>query len=143
MRTRTAAGVRLAGSGSSAPAHVLTNADLSQLVETNDEWIAQRTGIRCVFFVFALFGRLSTTSRSSGRDRSKKKEKRTNANEGKLLVLASLSSMPFPPQVIGSMQMIAIVGLERGRKNGREREREIEIEKETGKEEGDGKKNLA
>ena len=56
MRTRTAAGVRLAGSGSSAPAHVLTNADLSQLVETNDEWIAQRTGIRCVFFYYFFFG---------------------------------------------------------------------------------------
>jgi len=79
MRTRAAAGVRLAGSGSSAPAHVLTNADLSQLVETNDEWIAQRTGIRCVrFLVFRRHRRrrLSATSRSSGRDRSKLKEKR-------------------------------------------------------------------
>ena len=78
MRSRAAAGVRLAGSGSSAPAHVLTNADLSQLVETNDEWIAQRTGIRCVPFCFfrRRRRRLSATSRSSGRDRSKLKEKR-------------------------------------------------------------------
>jgi len=41
-----AAGCRLAGVGSSVPATVLTNKDLEQLVETNDEWIASRTGIR-------------------------------------------------------------------------------------------------
>ena len=42
-----AAGCRLAGSGSSVPEAVLTNADLEKLVDTNDEWIAARTGIRC------------------------------------------------------------------------------------------------
>ena len=41
-----AAGCRLAGCGSSVPEAVLTNADLEKLVETNDEWIASRTGIR-------------------------------------------------------------------------------------------------
>lgn len=41
-----AAGCRLAGSGSSVPEAVLTNADLEKLVDTNDEWIAARTGIR-------------------------------------------------------------------------------------------------
>ncbi|CAL5224106.1 g6737 [Coccomyxa viridis] len=40
------AGCRLAGCGSSVPEAVLTNADLEKLVETNDEWIASRTGIR-------------------------------------------------------------------------------------------------
>ena len=44
-----AAGCRLAGSGSSVPEAVLTNADLEKLVDTNDEWIAARTGIRCGF----------------------------------------------------------------------------------------------
>jgi 3-oxoacyl-[acyl-carrier-protein] synthase-3 len=34
------------GVGSYLPARVLTNADLSQLVDTSDEWIVQRTGIR-------------------------------------------------------------------------------------------------
>ena len=28
------------------PPHVLTNADLEKLVDTTDEWIQQRTGIR-------------------------------------------------------------------------------------------------
>ena len=42
----SAAGCRLAGCGSSVPEAVLTNADLEKLVETNDDWIASRTGIR-------------------------------------------------------------------------------------------------
>jgi len=34
------------GWGGYAPAHVLTNADLERLVDTSDEWIVTRTGIR-------------------------------------------------------------------------------------------------
>ena len=36
----------IAGVGHYAPAKVLTNADLEKLVETSDEWIQTRTGIR-------------------------------------------------------------------------------------------------
>src|SRR5436189_5813163 len=36
----------LAGTGSCLPERRLTNDDLSKLVETNDEWITQRTGIK-------------------------------------------------------------------------------------------------
>ena len=39
-------GCKLVGCGSSVPEAVLTNKDLEQLVETDDEWIATRTGIR-------------------------------------------------------------------------------------------------
>ena len=39
-------GVRLVGCGSSVPQSFLTNKDMESLVETNDEWIATRTGIR-------------------------------------------------------------------------------------------------
>jgi 3-oxoacyl-[acyl-carrier-protein] synthase-3 len=42
----TLTGCRLAGVGSSAPATVLSNADLAQWVDTNDEWITSRTGIK-------------------------------------------------------------------------------------------------
>ena len=38
--------VRIAGLSTYVPPRVLTNADLEKLVETNDEWILQRTGIR-------------------------------------------------------------------------------------------------
>ena len=36
----------IAGTGSHLPEKRLTNDDLSRMVETNDEWIVQRTGIR-------------------------------------------------------------------------------------------------
>jgi 3-oxoacyl-[acyl-carrier-protein] synthase III len=38
--------VRLTGWGRYAPAQVLTNADLEKIVDTSDEWIVSRTGIR-------------------------------------------------------------------------------------------------
>ncbi len=37
---------RIAGTGSYLPSHVVTNADLEHTVETTDEWIRSRTGIR-------------------------------------------------------------------------------------------------
>jgi 3-oxoacyl-[acyl-carrier-protein] synthase-3 len=39
-------GVEIAGIGSYLPERVLTNADLEQMVDTSDEWIVTRTGIR-------------------------------------------------------------------------------------------------
>src|SRR5438105_3652617 len=39
-------GAIIAGTGSCLPEKRLTNADLSKMVDTNDEWIVQRTGIR-------------------------------------------------------------------------------------------------
>lgn len=38
--------VRLIGTGSYAPSKVVTNFDLSEIVDTSDEWISTRTGIR-------------------------------------------------------------------------------------------------
>jgi 3-oxoacyl-[acyl-carrier-protein] synthase-3 len=37
---------KIIGIGAYAPKRILTNADLEKMVETNDEWIVQRTGIR-------------------------------------------------------------------------------------------------
>jgi 3-oxoacyl-[acyl-carrier-protein] synthase-3 len=37
---------RILGTGSYLPVRILTNADLEQIVETNDQWIVERTGIR-------------------------------------------------------------------------------------------------
>ena len=37
---------RIAGTGSYLPEKILTNADLEKLVDTSDEWIQSRTGIR-------------------------------------------------------------------------------------------------
>jgi 3-oxoacyl-[acyl-carrier-protein] synthase-3 len=38
--------VGITGIGAHAPARVLTNADLAKMVDTSDEWILERTGIR-------------------------------------------------------------------------------------------------
>jgi 3-oxoacyl-[acyl-carrier-protein] synthase-3 len=37
---------KIIGTGAYAPKRILTNADLEKMVETNDEWIQQRSGIR-------------------------------------------------------------------------------------------------
>ena len=37
--------VRIAGTGMYVPPRVVTNADLTKLMDTSDEWIQQRTGI--------------------------------------------------------------------------------------------------
>lgn len=39
-------GVEVLGTGSYAPGHVMSNADLAAMVDTSDEWISTRTGIR-------------------------------------------------------------------------------------------------
>ncbi len=39
-------GVRIAGTGSYLPENKVTNADLEKVMDTSDEWIIQRTGIR-------------------------------------------------------------------------------------------------
>ena len=38
--------VKILGTGSYAPPRVITNTDLAKLVETNDQWITERTGIK-------------------------------------------------------------------------------------------------
>lgn len=46
MMNGTNYGVRIAGVGSALPDGVLTNADFERMVDTSDEWIVKRTGIR-------------------------------------------------------------------------------------------------
>lgn len=46
MTGPAACGVRLAGTGSAVPPRILSNRDLEVMMDTSDEWITQRTGIR-------------------------------------------------------------------------------------------------
>lgn len=39
-------GVKILGTGSAVPSRVMTNDDMAKIVETSDEWISTRTGIR-------------------------------------------------------------------------------------------------
>src|ERR671930_1639331 len=43
---RRGGSVSITGLGAHVPERVLTNDDLAQMVETSDEWIVERTGIR-------------------------------------------------------------------------------------------------
>ena len=36
----------IVGLGTAVPTYVLTNSDLEQLVDTNDQWITERTGVK-------------------------------------------------------------------------------------------------
>src|SRR5947208_16704245 len=38
--------ISITGIGAYAPEHVITNDELSQMMDTSDEWIVERTGIR-------------------------------------------------------------------------------------------------
>jgi 3-oxoacyl-[acyl-carrier-protein] synthase-3 len=40
------AGVRFLSTGVGLPSRVVTNADLTKIVDTSDEWITERTGIK-------------------------------------------------------------------------------------------------
>ena len=39
-------GIRIKGTGRDVPEKILTNADLEKMVDTSDEWIVTRTGIK-------------------------------------------------------------------------------------------------
>ena len=39
-------GIKLRGTGRCVPANTVTNDDLSRLVDTNDEWIMTRIGVK-------------------------------------------------------------------------------------------------
>ena len=44
--TRSTIDVCIAGTGSYVPERILTNAELAKIVDTTDEWIVSRTGIK-------------------------------------------------------------------------------------------------
>lgn len=46
MTTQAALRTRIIGTGGWAPPRVVTNDDMAKIVDTNDEWIVQRTGIK-------------------------------------------------------------------------------------------------
>ena len=55
--------IGILGTGSYLPEKVLTNDDLSKMVDTNDEWIRTRTGIQERRIVVIEIGRASCRER--------------------------------------------------------------------------------
>ena len=85
----------ISGTGRYVPEHVMTNEDLAKLVETSDEWIASRTGIK--------ERRITTGEKTSDLAYKASLKALRNANlEGKdidLIICATISPDSFMPSV--------------------------------------------
>ncbi len=79
-------GSRLLGSGSALPERLVTNAELSERIDTSDEWIVERTGIRQRYIA----GEDETTaSLATKAARAALKDAGVTAGEVDLIVLAT------------------------------------------------------
>lgn len=85
---------RITGTGSYVPKRVLTNADLEKMVETTDEWIVERTGIR----ERRIAGEDQAASDLAyGASKAALKSSGLKARELDLIIVATISGdMPFP-----------------------------------------------
>lgn len=86
--------VKILGTGSSLPEKIVTNFDLAKIVDTNDEWIQSRTGIKA---------RRMATSEEQTSDFAAEASKRAlemagvKAEDIDLIIVATMTpDMPFP-----------------------------------------------
>ena len=90
-------GIKILGTGSYLPEKILTNDELSTMVETNDEWITQRVGIK--------ERRVSMTETAADLAINAAKEALAKAglsgNDIDLIVCATISSETLCPTVAG------------------------------------------
>lgn len=90
-------GIKILGTGSYLPEKILTNDELSTMVETNDEWITQRVGIK--------ERRVSVTETAADMAVNAAKEALAKAglsgNDIDLIVCATISSETLCPTVAG------------------------------------------
>ncbi len=87
-------GSTIAGTGSYVPEKVLTNADLEEMVETSDEWIRTRTGIRKRHIAGA---DQATSDLARVASERALQAADTSAQELDLIIVATLSpDTPFP-----------------------------------------------
>ncbi len=90
-------GVRFAGTGSALPSRSVTNADLERLMDTSDEWIVQRTGIRSRYVIDRERGESTLTLAGDALQRALD-DARMNATDLDLILLATMTAeMSCPP----------------------------------------------
>lgn len=95
---------RIAGTGKGVPTKVLTNDDLSKMVETNDEWIRERTGIRERRILEE--GR-STSDLCAEAAKSALKAAEIEARDVDCIIVATISpDMPMPAVAVTVQQKI-------------------------------------
>lgn len=85
--------VKIKGTGSCLPEKVLDNFEVSQLVDTNDEWIQSRTGIKSRHIA----GKETAVSMAVEAARKALKDAGTAAEEIDLLIVSSVSSEQLLP----------------------------------------------
>jgi len=103
-----APGVRIAGTGSYLPDKLLTNADLEKMMETSDEWIVQRTGIRTRHVIDPAKGE-STHTLSAHALRRAMTDARIGPREVDLLIVATVCAEMACPST--SCRVAHAVGL--------------------------------
>src|SRR4051812_28964767 len=85
---------RITGTGSYLPDKVLTNKDLEAIVETNDEWIVSRTGIRERHI--AADGQFTSDLATEAARRALEAAGRTAADVDLVILATSTPDMVFP-----------------------------------------------
>lgn len=95
--------VSIIGTGSYLPERVLTNADLEAMVETNDQWIVERTGIR--ERRIAAEGEF-TSHLAAGAARSAMENAGVTAEEIDLIIVATITPDTFFPSTACHVQRL-------------------------------------
>lgn len=83
-------GVRIAGTGSCLPSKVLSNKDLEKIMDTSDEWIVQRTGVRTRYVIDPAKGE-STSTLSAEALRRALAASHTNPTDVDLVLVATMT----------------------------------------------------
>lgn len=92
--------VKIKGTGSCLPEKVLDNFEISQLVDTNDEWIQSRTGIASRHIV----GEETAVSMAAEASKKALEDAKVTAEEIDLLIVSSVSSEQLLPCTACSVQ---------------------------------------
>ena len=97
MRPSPDVGVVIAGTGSALPEQIVTNADLEKVMDTSDEWIVQRTGVRIRRRIDRTRGE-STLSLGAGALRNALAAANASARDLDMIICATMTAdMPCPP----------------------------------------------
>ncbi len=93
-------GITICGTGSAVPENIMTNEDLTKLVDTNDEWISSRTGIKS--------RRIATTETTTGLAAAAARQAIQNSGirsqDIGLLIVATFTPDNFTPSVACMVQ---------------------------------------
>lgn len=99
--------IRIMGTGSYLPENIVTNDDLAKIMDTSDEWIASRTGIRARHLV----KEETTAQMSAEAARQALKEAGMKAEDLDLIIVGTLSGDYVTPSTACEVQ--AMLGAER------------------------------